>query len=452
MSSTPTATADRVATIRSAIPSEGLFADKNWRLSPEPFPLSKKQVRTLEALGPILHTFQKAANNLYHRSLKASAPEWIAQYIDAGKPPELLKHAHSKALRHSTPRVIRPDLILTENEGFALTELDSVPGGIGLTAWLNQTFANALGLENIVGGPKGMLHGFAGIFPNGADIVVSNEAADYRPEMEWLANNLKNTSSPNWQVHPAESYSPKPHNCLYRFFELFDLENIPFTNQAVTLQEKDELCMSPPLKPAIEEKLWLALFWSKPLEDFWRRELRDSNFQKLRNIIPYGWVVDPAPVPHHAVIPRLEIPDFNALGDLTQKERDLVLKISGFSELAWGSRGVHIGSDLPQSEWQNAVSTALTSINSNPYLLQEFKKGARIQHPFYDDQSQSLQSLDARVRLCPYYFVHPPKSDDSSSKESVHLGGVLATIVPADKKKLHGMSDAILVPCALASD
>jgi hypothetical protein len=28
------------------------------------------------------------------------------------------------------------------------------------------------------------------------------------------------------------------------------------------------------------------------------------------------------------------------------------------------------------------------------------------------------------------------------------LGGVLATIVPADKKIVHGMSEAIMVPCS----
>jgi hypothetical protein len=29
------------------------------------------------------------------------------------------------------------------------------------------------------------------------------------------------------------------------------------------------------------------------------------------------------------------------------------------------------------------------------------------------------------------------------------LGGILATIVPADKKIVHGMSEAILAPCAV---
>jgi hypothetical protein len=46
-----------------------------------------------------------------------------------------------------------------------------------------------------------------------------------------------------------------------------------------------------------------------------------------------------------------------------------------------------------------------------------------------------------RVRLCPYYFV--------LSDKEVRLGGALATIAPADKKIVHGMRDAIMVPTAV---
>jgi hypothetical protein len=42
--------------------------------------------------------------------------------------------------RGAFPPVLRPDLLLT-GEGFAMTELDSVPGGIGLTAFLNRLYA-----------------------------------------------------------------------------------------------------------------------------------------------------------------------------------------------------------------------------------------------------------------------------------------------------------------------
>ena len=50
--------------------------------------------------------------------------------------------------------------------------------------------------------------------------------------------------------------------------------------------------------------------------------------------------------------------------------------------------------------------------------------------------------MKGRVRLCPYYFVE---------SDRVKLRGALATIVPADKKFLHGMSDAILVPSKVSS-
>jgi hypothetical protein len=56
--------------------------------------------------------------------------------------------------RGQIARVIRPDLILTE-EGFSICELDTIPGGIGLTAWLNETYSS-FGF-NVLGGTLGML-------------------------------------------------------------------------------------------------------------------------------------------------------------------------------------------------------------------------------------------------------------------------------------------------------
>jgi hypothetical protein len=61
------------------------------------------------------------------------------------------------------------------------------------------------------------------------------------------------------------------------------------------------------------------------------------------------------------------------------------------------------------------------------------------------DQSQAIQE-DGRTRLCPYYFV-----TGSADAARAHLGGVLATICPADKKILHGMRDAVMAPCTSAA-
>src|SRR6516225_8502612 len=178
---------DRLATIRSAFPKEGLFAAKDWLLSPDAFPIEKKFLTDLEQLSHRLFVFQRACNQLYQLSVKGKQPEWVARYLDAGKPKELTELSRRKEIRNALPSVIRPDLILTET-GYIIAEIDSVPGGIGLTGWLNQTYSTFD--SQIIGGPNGMLDGFRTVLPNGGDIVISQEAATYRPEMEWVAARL----------------------------------------------------------------------------------------------------------------------------------------------------------------------------------------------------------------------------------------------------------------------
>ena len=118
----------------------------------------------------------------------------------------------------------------------------------------------------------------------------------------------------------------------------------------------------------------------------------------------------------------------------------MVLKVSGFSEEAWGSRGVYVGHDLAQEEWKAALEKAQREFTTDPYLLQEFAQPMRVEHPIWNEEAGEVQMMEGRARLCPYYFVQ--------GKRTV-LGGVLATVVPVDKKVVHGMSDATLVPCCV---
>lgn len=421
-----------LAQIHDAIPPEGLFAGKEWLVSPEPFPLTERDLEELEKLGYRLTLFNKAANLLYQQSVKGKQPAWIADYLDHGKPPELLEIARSAALKNALPGVIRPDIILTET-GWTLSELDTVPGGIGLTGWLNQTYASAG--HNVLGGSTGMIDGFRSLLPEGGEILVSEESATYRPEMQWLANQLNAkhdpSSIPMWMVGSAEN--PGAAKAYYRFFELFDLPNLPHID--LTRME-----MTPPPKPYLEEKMWFALFWMRPLREFWRRELSERHFLKLQQVIPYTWIMDPEPLPHFATLPGLDLQNWMELKSLSQKQREFVCKISGFSELGWGSRGVHIAQDLSQKDWSAVVDVALASFPQHPYILQRFHKGKQIIHPYFDRDTGEEKLMHGRVRLCPYYFV----KDDHAT-----LSGALATIVPADKKILHGMTDAILTPAAV---
>src|SRR5581483_6393986 len=154
----------KLATIRAAFPKEGLFAEKDWLLSPDAFPIDDKFLSELEQLGHRLFVFQRACNQLYQLSVKGKQPAWVAGYLDAGKPKELIEFSRRKEIRDDLPRVIRPDLILTET-GYVIAEIDSVPGGIGLTGWLNQTYSQFD--QQIIGGSQGMLDGFQSVLPNG---------------------------------------------------------------------------------------------------------------------------------------------------------------------------------------------------------------------------------------------------------------------------------------------
>jgi hypothetical protein len=423
----------RAQRIREAMPPGGLFAGKEWRVSPEPFVLPPGMDEELEKLGFRLRKFLEACNLLYRLSVSSKQPAWIAELLDRGKPRELVELARAKALADAVPWVLRPDVILT-NEGFTIAELDNVPGGIGLTAWLNEVYATQ-GFD-VLGG-KGMDEGFRGIV-NGGDIVISREASDYRPEMEWMASRI------GARVVDAEKKPPDLHTNLYRFFELFDLPNVPGAMELLRDVADGKHRMTPPPKPWIEEKLWFALFWLRPLAEFWRREVGEKHFFALQKVIPRTWLMDPQPLPPTGVYPGLDIQSWDELKRFSQRERELVLKISGFSELAWGSRSVKVGQDLAQEDWAQAVDAALADWERRPWILQKFHHARVVEMEYLGTGGHRppLQAMKGRVRLCPYYFCR---------ERETKLGGVLATICPADKKLLHGMKDAILAPCLPAA-
>lgn len=432
--------AERIAHIRQRFPEEGMFRDKEWVLSPEAFPLDAATVQLIERLGPVLRKFQRACNDLYFQGIDDPDLAWVTALLDQGKPARVVELGRHRAWRNDLPAVLRPDLILTET-GVCISELDSLPGGIGLTGWLNEVYAE-LG-DDVLGGADGMVEGFRAAFPV-QDMLVSRESGDYQPEMEWLAERLNQNSSTGfprsvmnpWNLTPRELAG----SSLYRFFELFDLDNVELAPEMLKMALEGELHITPPLKAFLEEKLWLVLFWTPRLERYWAQVFSPEEMDLLRACIPQGWLVDPAPLPPHAVYPGLDIQSWQEAKKFGGKQRELVLKISGFSETGWGSRSVSIGHDLSQEQWSAALDEALASFPDNPFVMQRFHRGRVVNHPAWNEERQETAPMKSRVRLCPYYFV-PEGTEDT------RLGGVMATVCPADKKILHGMRDAMMLPC-----
>ena len=323
--------ADQARFIRDSLPPGGLFDGMTWKVSPAPFPLGEDLAKEIESLGRVLLQFYRAVNLLYRKSAEGSQPEWVARWLDLGKPRGLIELQRAAAFKNDVPRVIRPDILLTEN-GISITELDSVPGGIGLTGWLNQTYSKAG--ARILGGADGMLRGFESLFGDAkpVHIVVSEEAKTYRPEMEWLAAQL----GTRFTVHDSQFNDFAEGSAVYRFFELFDLPNVADAKQIFELAAEKKIRLTPPPKPVFEEKMLFALLWNRNLQSFWRQELGEGFLARLKKAVPYTWLMDPTPLPPHAAIPELNLTDWSQLKSLSQKERDLILKVSGFSENAWG--------------------------------------------------------------------------------------------------------------------
>lgn len=498
--------------IRAALAAQPLFEDKTWRLSPEAWPLTRAQVRQLEAIGAACLEFHQALETLYLRSVSGKnllrnrpllAP-WVADYLDRGKPRTLIAHARDPRNRGALPPVLRPDLLLTE-DGFVLTELDSVPGGIGLTAFLNRLYAGDVapadpqarasgdedtgfdgGGENavpgILGGGDAMIVHFhaalAALRPNERNpsiaIVVSDEAATYRPEMEWLAHQLQLLGRRVFCLRPEDIFplenalffdsegNPEKIDVIYRFFELFDLENIRTRKFIFEAWAAGEVAIAPPMRPFQEEKLALALFHHHLLQDYWAEALSAHALKLLRSLIPASWIIDPAPLPPGAVLdgPKVRhraLNDWRDLGQASQKERDLIIKISGYHETAWGARSIVLGSDCSREEWQQGVERAVALAAENLHVLQAYRKPRLIEHPVYQPEftegapeRSAVDSIGAvaalakagRLRLCPYYFL---------VEGQARLSGALATFCPPDKKIIHGMQDAALLPCTVRS-
>ncbi|MDH4378463.1 MAG: hypothetical protein QE263_00955 [Vampirovibrionales bacterium] len=453
-----------------------------WRIGVKPFALTMALHEDFLRLGPVLWQVQWAWQQLYLDSFhgKRGIPPWVARWLNQGKPESVIQLATQKRFKNSVPLVLRPDILLTDpcadDGGWALTELDSVPGGLGFTAALQHAYQHA-GFA-VLESTQGFIDDFWQLLEGAHQqqrkqsdplrvvaIVVSEESNDYRRELTWLAEQLQQTGHACWVVHPKQLSLHGEALCatldngeqmtidlVYRFFELFDLPNIPNWPLVQFAAQKGWVALTPPPKPYLEEKLWWALWHHPVLKPHWEGLLGKETVEWLTPHIPQSWVMDPAPLPPSAIIPNLRVgghavQSWDALAAATQKERQLVLKPSGFSPLAWGSRGVVMGHDVPSTEWAEALTRAQNDFSHTPWVLQQFHKPAKHTVMEYDPMSPLLRPLEARTRLCPYYFASP--DSDTPSQATLTLAGILATHCPADKKIIHGMRDGLMVPCAL---
>lgn len=452
--------------LREKLTRRELFADKSWKLAPAPFAIPAPMWQELELIGEACLAFHQALETLYLRARDGKSllrnqdlrADWVAELLDRGKPADLLQHSASSKRKGTFAPVLRPDLLWTDN-GWVLTELDSVPGGLGLTLYLQKIY------ETKFGGFGGSFETFLERFwttlvPTGSNekgrsvaFVLREEGMTYFPEFEYLAEALQYRGHRTYAMRAEELIplghslhvnvdgNPEKIDLIYRFFELFDLQNMDNRSDLLNAIEQGEIGLTPPMRPFQEEKLALALFHHHRLTEFWKQEIPGKLHRCLQKLIPRTWVLEEADLPPGAVWMGPEIGgrpiwDWMQLADGSQKERQLILKRSGFSPDSWGARSVLLGNDVSREEWRAGLKNALAEAGTSPFIIQEYHKPKRVPFTIYDDEGIS-RKIDSRVRICPYYFCNGKK---------VQAGPVLATVCPADKKIIHGMSVASMVP------
>ncbi len=465
----------RMEAMIAGLPESGLFGEVGmgvgvskvpFRVSPQPIEISCDVADKFRSLGNHLLRFYKASNRLYLDSVRGHQPGWISELLDRGKSDSVRELGRLNRTKSNLPFVIRPDLMLTESDNLVATELDSVPGGIGLLDALSSGY-KSMGYS-LLGAADGVVEAFGRALiddcrldvPSVA-IVVSDESESYRSEMQLVSSRLEKIGVSARLVHPRDldyqlgdlvtntNGEVQRIDVLYRFFELHDLKNIPNVDFVFHAMRHRRVHVSPPPKAQLEEKLLLALFHHPELTDYWVHEIGDQSHSVLSNIIPRTWVLDPTELPPFAAIsPPLitagkSIRRWSDLSNITQKQRRMVIKPSGFSELSWGARGVTIGHDVNQDVWASSLQEALQAFSTTPYVLQPYEQSRRLAVEYFDFDSNEVKVFDSRIRYSPYYFV-----EDGEAK----LAGVLATACPASSKILHGMSTAVMSPVMVGND
>ena len=108
-----------------------------------------------------------------------------------------------------------------------------------------------------------------------------------------------------------------------------------------------------------------------------------------------------------------------------------------------GDQVAHMEQCIAEEAWASRVQEALDGFERQPYILQEFHKAARRTIHYYDFYEDAIKPMRGRVMLRPYYYL---------MGEQPKLCGIQALVFPADKKILHGMIDAAIMPCAVATE
>jgi len=213
-------------------------------------------------------------------------------------------------------------------------------------------------------------------------------------------------------LHQTLDVEPRPEDLVLR---RFTIETPDAAAAAARLASMARLL--PTTTSLFDEALWFALLWNGNLQPFWRQELGGGYFDWLREHLPYAWVLDPTPLPPHAVIPRLGLADWADLAALHPHAERLAIRPSLQPARADPFPGPVGGSS--ETPWTATVANALRSFSRSPHILERIPEPALVALP--DAAGAGASSVVGEVALRCYYSAR-----DTAAATGFALAGALA--------------------------
>jgi hypothetical protein len=267
-------------------------------------------------------------------------------------------------------------------------------------------------------------------------LVVSDEAATYRPEMEWLAHQMQIAGQRVFCMRPEDLFplggalffdvegNPEKIDIIYRFFELFDLASIKTAPYIFEAWASGEVAIAPPMRPFQEEKLAFALFHHHLLQDYWSEALGAPVAEAPRPLIPPTWVMDPAPLPPGAVLdgpgPGAARSATGATWSRRRRRSGTSSSRSAGSTRPPGGRGASSWAATARARSGSRGRARARARPDEPARAPGLPEAARVRHSLYGRaEPHEAREADGRLRLCPYYFVVDGKARLSGGARDV---------------------------------
>lgn len=357
--------------------------------STKPLEITSSDYKTLQRLGTALAAFMAAVTELYAEN------EIVREILNHGKP-----NFYTDLSIQPNYLFYRPDLLYTD-EGFKICEVETSPFGLGLSVFLDNAYQTK-GFETI-GDISVLKQLVTDVLPKTGVLLYSEKTKAYRDQLQYLVDTVfpKIENKPGWKVlhvsDPILTEELSKVSGVYRGFYLSEYMHDAAVQKVIEkLTQATNLQVFPSLTPFAEEKAILGLLWDKRFDRFFTDKLgNDLSF--LRSITPQTSNFGHS---QHCLEP-LPTYDIQEFATLSRKERQHVLKVSGFGESASWGEGVHFLHKKSQKDVFELLQDAYTDQNCY-YILQKFVPGKKVLLEYIDD-SGSVTTMNGRLRITPYY-------------------------------------------------